>query len=216
MLGFFAEVDAELPPDESVEVVVIGGAAVMFLVPDRVTDDVDVISEDMPQVLSDAAARVARRHGLRPKWINDAARVGLPHLAANYEPVYSGERLIVHRADPKYLLATKLLAGRAVDVEDAVPLALAAGITTEVAMLDLLERAYPGPLRTPALQFRAIFRSPPRWRRPWPPTTALSAPTSDRPGPVGSRWSFSALSGAAAPLSRRNRGRDDLPCAAFR
>ena len=133
MLGFFAEVDAELPPDESVEVVVIGGAAVMFLVPDRVTDDVDVISEDMPQVLSDAAARVARRHGLRPKWINDAARVGLPHLPANYAAVYSGERLIVHRADPKYVLATKLFAGRAVDVEDAVPLALAAGITTEEA-----------------------------------------------------------------------------------
>ena len=156
MLAFFAEVDAELPPDESVRVVVIGGAAVSFFVPARITDDVDVISEDMPQVLSDVAARVARRHGLRSEWINDAARVGLPDLEWDLGEVYVGERLEVLRTGPQYLLATKLLAGRPVDIEDAVPLALAAGLTTEEAMLDLLERAYPGPLQTPALQFRAI------------------------------------------------------------
>ena len=102
------------------------------------TDDVDVISEGMPEKLRAAAASVAARHALRPDWINDAAKVGLPHLDANIEPVYSGERLIVYRADSKYLPATKLHAGRPQDLDDAVPLAVAAGITTSDEMHDLV------------------------------------------------------------------------------
>ena len=38
LLGYLSEVDAELPPGEDVQIAVIGGAAVMFLVPGRVTD----------------------------------------------------------------------------------------------------------------------------------------------------------------------------------
>ena len=137
MLGFLAEVDAELPPGDHIEIAVIGGAAVGFLVPGRVTDDVDVISEGMPQVLADADERVANRHGLRRDWINDAARLGLPHLAPDLVPIFGGERLTVYRASATYVLATKLNAGRPVDVEDAVPLAIAAGITTLEGMLEL-------------------------------------------------------------------------------
>ena len=70
------------------------------------------LSEGMPEKLRAAAASVAARHALRPDWINDAAKVGLPRLDANVEPVHSGERLIVYRTDSKYLLATKLHAGR--------------------------------------------------------------------------------------------------------
>ena len=80
--------------------------------PGRVTDDVDVISEGMPQVLADVAERVANRHGLRRDWINDAARLGLPHLAPGLVPIFSGERLTVYRASATYVLATKLNAGR--------------------------------------------------------------------------------------------------------
>jgi len=156
LLVYLAEVDAELPvPDdgEPVEIAVIGGAAIGFLVPGRVTDDVDVISEGMPEKLRVAAAAVAARHALRPDWINDAAKVGLPRLDANIEMVYSGERLIVYRTDSKYLLATKLNAGRPQDVDDAVPLALAAGITTSDEMRDLVVEAFPAPLLTPRLQY---------------------------------------------------------------
>ena len=59
LLGYLAEVDAEFPvPDsgEPVEIAVIGGAAIGFLVPGRVTDDVDAISEGMPEKLRVAAA----------------------------------------------------------------------------------------------------------------------------------------------------------------
>lgn len=156
LLAYLAEVDAELPAAddcEPVEIAVVGGAAIGFLVPGRVTDDVDVISEGMPERLRAAAASVAARHALRPDWINDAAKVGLPHLDANIEVIYSGKRLIVYRADSKYLLATKIRAGRPQDLDDAVPLALAAGITTSDEMLDLVVEAFPAPLLTPRMQY---------------------------------------------------------------
>ena len=89
LLIYLSEVDAELPvPDdgEPVEIAVIGGAAIGFVVPGRVTDDVDVISEGMPEKLRAVATSVAARHALRPDWINDAAKVGLPRLDANVEP----------------------------------------------------------------------------------------------------------------------------------
>ena len=98
---------------------------------------------------------MAARHGLRPDWINNAARLNLPRLDPQLETVYRGERLALHIAGPRYLLATKLLAGRDVDVNDAVHLAVDAGITTAQAMLDLLTEAYPAPLLTPRVQYIA-------------------------------------------------------------
>jgi len=53
---------------------------------------------------------------LRREWINDAARVVKPAVAWDLGEVYVGERLEVWRTGPQYLLATKLLAGRPVDV----------------------------------------------------------------------------------------------------
>ena len=96
LLGYLAEVDAELPPGEDVKIAVVGGAAVMFLA--------------------------------------SASACSAP--------------------SPQYLLATKLLAGRPIDVEDAVPLAAAAGITTSDEMLDLVQEAFPKAWQTPALQYR--------------------------------------------------------------
>ena len=124
LLVRLADVDAELPGDEHIEIAVIGGAAITFLRAGRVTNDVDVISEGMPQTLRDAAARVASRHALRTDWINNAAKIGLPRLEPQLETIYRGERLTVHRAGPKYLLATKLNAGRPIYIEDAVHLAI--------------------------------------------------------------------------------------------
>lgn len=156
LLAYFAEVDGELPPGAGtpVRLAVIGGAAVTFLIDGRLTDDVDVISEGMPETVRAAAARVGGRHGLRTDWINDAAKGSLPNLPPDLEAVYTGTRLEVYRASARYLLATKLHAGRAVDLLDAVPLAAAAGVTTRDMMLDLVQEAYPQAWLTPALQYR--------------------------------------------------------------
>ena len=155
LLLYLAEVDAELPPGSHVEIAVIGGAAISFSDPARLSDDVDVVSEGMPSELRDAAVVVASRHGLRADWINDAAKVGLPRIDPQLKTVYSGDRLTVHAAGPRYLLATKLVAGRAVDIGDAVHLAIDSGVTTADAMLDLLTEAYPGPMLTPRVQYTA-------------------------------------------------------------
>ena len=156
LLAYFAEVDGELPlgAGTPVRLAVIGGAAVTFLIDGRLTDDVDVISEGMPETVRDAAARVGGRHGLRTDWINDAAKGSLPNLPPDLEAVYTGTRLEVYRASARYLLATKLHAGRAVDLLDAVPLAAAAGVTTRDMMLDLVQEAYPQAWLAPALQYR--------------------------------------------------------------
>ena len=151
LLAYLAEVDALL--SARVEIAVIGGAAISFSDPARLSDDVDVVSEDMPQELRDAASAVAHRHGLRADWINDAAKIGLPRLDPQLTTVYRGDCLIVYATGPKYLLATKLLAGRAVDIGDAMNLAIAAGVTTVDAMLDLLSEAYPAAMLTPRVQY---------------------------------------------------------------
>lgn len=151
LLAYMAEVDALL--STRVEIAVIGGAAISFSDPARLSDDVDVVSEGMPQELRDAASVIAHRHGLRTDWINDAARTGLPRLDPQLRAVYRGDCLSVYAAGPKYLLATKLLAGRAVDIRDATALAIAAGVTTADAMLDLLSEAYPAAMLTPRVQY---------------------------------------------------------------
>ena len=59
-----------------------------------------------------------------------------------------GERLAVYSASPEYVLASTLRAGRPVDVDDAVPIAIVAGVTTLAGLLDLAAEAFPDPPRT--------------------------------------------------------------------
>ena len=104
----------------------------------------------------------ASKMGLKSRWVEltrplatlfDAAKIGLPHLDPELETIYRGKRLAVHRAGVKYLLATKLMAGRPVDLEDAVHLAIAADITTREGMLNLLEAPFPTSMLTPRVQY---------------------------------------------------------------
>ncbi len=67
LLALLAELDNELGLEGSngkCRIVIVGGAAVALRVPDRVTLDVDVVSEGMPMTLRRAAATVTQTPSL--------------------------------------------------------------------------------------------------------------------------------------------------------
>lgn len=155
LLTLLTEVDAELPRGSTVEIAAIGGAALTLRWSDRMSMDVDVVSEFMPPELRSAAAAVAARYGLRPDWINDAAKVKTPNLDPQLEVLYRGDRLTVYGAGTRYLLASKLFAARDTDFDDAVRLAEELGLTDAEKMLELLSDAYPRRLLTPRNEYNA-------------------------------------------------------------
>lgn len=55
LLNLLAEVDAELPPGATAEIAAIGGAVLTLRWSDRMSMDVDVVSESTPQDLRAAA-----------------------------------------------------------------------------------------------------------------------------------------------------------------
>ena len=63
----------------------------------RITNDVDVVSEGMTPLLRTSVARVARDYDLEPGWFNDAAKLKAPALPID-DPilVFDGDRLRVY------------------------------------------------------------------------------------------------------------------------
>ena len=157
--ALFRELDAELASeilDTPCRIVIAGGAAIALRVPSRVTGDVDVVSDGMPAAVRRAAERVASRHGLRPDWINDAAKLKTVAVAADPEPVFEGARLVVESAGPRYLLAMKLVSARPVDKADCVALVKELGIDHVDELLGLIEEAVPWkPNRTVTMRYFA-------------------------------------------------------------
>ena len=157
--ALLSELDAELASenlDTPCRIVIAGGAAIALRVPSRVTGDVDVVSEGMPAAVRRAAERVASRHGLRPDWINDAAKLKTVAVATDPEPVFEGARLVVESASPRYILAMKLVSARPVDKADCVALVKELGIDHVDALLGLIEEAVPWkPNRTVTMRYFA-------------------------------------------------------------
>lgn len=113
MLGFFDELDSELASeclDTPYHIVIVEGAAIALQLPGRMTGDVDVVSEGMPPALRRVVERVAAPNGLRPDWINSAAKLKTVAIAPEPKPVFTGTNLVVEAAGPRYLLAMKLVA----------------------------------------------------------------------------------------------------------
>ena len=73
-----------------VEVVVVGGAAIaMQWNPERLTYDVDVVSEGIPAVFWDVVAAVGHDEDLTADWLNAAARVKAPTGPTRGNPLRS-------------------------------------------------------------------------------------------------------------------------------
>lgn len=130
---------------------VVGGAAIALTYDTgRRTRDVDAVF-DNPATVYEAARAVARRMGLPNDWLNDAVRTYLLGVDGDAHAVYESASLQVSVGSAPYVLAMKLLAGRAEqDAEDIRLLSSACGVSTQAGALAVLERYLPGQELAPA------------------------------------------------------------------
>ena len=129
-------------PPESVRILVLGGVAMMAYSPDRRTTDVDSVTK-LHEALTVAARTVATTHGLRRDWLNDETIGSEPPLPPTHtDPVFQGKRITVVQPGPAYLLATKIVAGRQRDIEDAAALMATTGHTSIDTLCGLVTEVY--------------------------------------------------------------------------
>ncbi len=127
-------------PPESVHLLVVGGAAMMTYRPERMTTDIDSITALHRAVIT-AAQTVAAEHGLRRDWLNDQTAHLVP-APAHIDTVFQGRRITVSHPGAGYLLATKIVAGRPRDIEDAAALIASTGHDSVDALCGLVAEVY--------------------------------------------------------------------------
>lgn len=117
--GLLREVADELSPGRRRTIVVVGGALLALHGLRGATRDVDVVTP-VDEDLGDAVRRVADRHGLAPKWLNDRARPYLPATfdARECETLLDHPALEVLGAPMDQVLLMKVFASRAADIDD--------------------------------------------------------------------------------------------------
>ena len=151
LLELLAEMDTLLleggtPPDIIYVLYVIDGAAIGEYLDGRLTQDVDVISESIPEAIMSAAKEVARNHNIADVWINNQATPALEDIALDadlFDTIYDKQvRLIVRAAKPDTLLALKLLSGRGKDVQDILDLAEFTGIAYYDSIMALCDSVF--------------------------------------------------------------------------
>lgn len=160
LMELLTELDAELGSRSAgsvpYRIAIAGGAAMALRLSDRLTGDVDVVSEGMHPDVRRAAETVASRHDLRPDWINDAAKLKTVSVDADLEPIFEGANLVVESVGARYLLAMKLASARVVDKADCVALAKELGIQSLEELLDVVDAALPNQRhRTVKMQYFA-------------------------------------------------------------
>lgn len=109
--------------------------------PGRQTGDLDIVSEGLNHDVRHAGRMVAAERNLAPEWINDGAKGFAVSVDVDPERIFTGKRLVVDSAGPKYLLAMKLLSGRKADEVDCVQLIRETGLYNEEELLDLIQQA---------------------------------------------------------------------------
>ena len=148
MLDLFEEVDdvlsEEASPGMMYVLYVIGGVAMGALFDERMTQDVDVATAEIPPQVLAAASVVARRRNIAANWINNQAagfvEAELPPSA--FDPIYEGRCLLVRGASSRILLALKLMSGRGRDIADIVELADATGSRSTGALVSLCDEVF--------------------------------------------------------------------------
>jgi hypothetical protein len=135
------------PTAQPLELVVVGGAALVLLYGAReTTKDVDAFSRTAADAASlrDASRKVALRLSLPLDWLNDGAK-GYVHGLALGEVLLTTPSLVVRTLAPQQLLAMKLSAWRDdVDIEDARLLLSKLGPDREAAWRLVVPHLVPG------------------------------------------------------------------------
>jgi hypothetical protein len=147
------EVADLVPETESpCTIIVVGGSLLALLGYRDTTDDVDSIRR-LETSVKEATAIVADRHGLAPKWLNDAAAWFMPQTfeESECEILINHPRLRVLGAPLQQIFAMKLYAARAIDVEDLVIIWSECGFDSPQAAADLYHQAYPHVAEDPFL-----------------------------------------------------------------
>ena len=145
LVGLLGELGDELRSvGASGAVYVVGGSAMVLAgyTENRVTHDVDAHITDGHGHVVDAVRTVGRRHGLPGSWLNEQVTPYLSKMVdAEAKLVFEHPNLVVTAASPTRLLAMKLMAGRAQDIDDARALLRHTGLA-EDALRDLVTDAF--------------------------------------------------------------------------
>lgn len=127
-------------------ILVVGGAAIaMQWDHARMTNDVDVVSDDLASELREGVAAVAaKQRGVRTDWLNDAAKIGSLSPQVDPDPclIYKGTKLMVYGASARYVMAMKLVAHRPIDLEDLPILLREADFESLEEALEWVARAH--------------------------------------------------------------------------
>ena len=121
IIKLFDELSRELRFEGArAQIYIIGGAAMSLAFDrDRATKDVDARVDSGHTRLTQAARKMARRHGLPETWLNEQATAMIPRAGdVRAQTVYESAYLTVTGASAKHLLAMKLAAGRDTDADD--------------------------------------------------------------------------------------------------
>ena len=121
---------------------------------DRTTRDVDARIDAGHGALMKAVEKIARKRGLTRNWLNEEATSAIPRETdGNARTLYNSPYLTVTGASPKHLLAMKLEAGRARDMEDVKILMKRLGLSDAAEAAGIHARLYAGkPMKARAVE----------------------------------------------------------------
>ncbi|MBW4056846.1 MAG: hypothetical protein HIU83_15900 [Proteobacteria bacterium] len=141
---YLKEVNAELAKRGVVGEMCLYGGAVMCLVFDArpMTRDVDAVFQPA-NVVRHAAKEVAERYHLPLDWLNDAVK-GFVSATGGKKIYKEYSNLMIHYAEPHYLLAMKAMAARTdADTDDIIFLIKELNLKTPQEVFEIIEKYYP-------------------------------------------------------------------------
>jgi hypothetical protein len=134
-------------------ILLVGGAVMLLTIGNRrTTRDIDASFEREAKAIRIAVTNIAYREGLPPDWLNDGAK---DFLYTN-PPVHLWKSYLgldVYLPSFDYLLAMKITASRARDLDDARAIIQRLGLTNPQQVMDILKKYIPSQYLTVRIQY---------------------------------------------------------------